>query len=224
MSPGITPNYASLRFTFFDLIMLNFTPVYRLLFYSYQHPTMHFLYSHLPSLKCSLSVTLVTYYPLVGGYRKKPDTDNVFEHYYKEGNGLSFTVEECVDGQFEDLANYHEREVSQLDYVAPLLLKSRDDEESKPYDGIVVAAEAIGKSIEQISEILLKSPLNWKPIADMPVLDLARSRKFRAYDIDFGLGRSTKVEVISANKVASRSVLDFQRTRWIASRSVSQMA
>ncbi|KAF3321449.1 malonyl-coenzyme A:anthocyanin 3-O-glucoside-6''-O-malonyltransferase [Carex littledalei] len=77
-------------------------------------------------------------------------------------------------------------------------------------DGIVVAAEAIGKSIAQISEILLKSPLNWKPIADMPVLNIAGSPKFRAYDIDFGLGRPTKVEIISLTK---KGVMSMEESR-----------
>ncbi|KAF3321450.1 malonyl-coenzyme A:anthocyanin 3-O-glucoside-6''-O-malonyltransferase-like protein [Carex littledalei] len=130
--PSITPDCASLPFTFFDLIMTTFTPVERLFFYSYRHPTVHFLSSHLPSLKRSLSLTLATYYPLAGGYRRKPGTDNELEHYYKEGDGVSFTVAECVDGRFEDLANDYERDVSQLDCLVPLLPKSGDDEESKP--------------------------------------------------------------------------------------------
>ncbi|XP_078166350.1 phenolic glucoside malonyltransferase 2-like [Carex rostrata] len=135
--PGTTTNRAPLPFTFFDVFWINLPPVDRLFFYPYRHPTAHFISSHLPSLKHSLSLALATY-PLAGGYHLKPGTDGELEHYYKEGDTVSFTVAECVDGQFEDLASNHERDVSQLDCLVPLLPKSGDDEELKPVFAVQV--------------------------------------------------------------------------------------
>ncbi|XP_078165574.1 anthocyanin 5-aromatic acyltransferase-like [Carex rostrata] len=136
--PGTTPNCASLPFTFFDVFWIILPPVERLFFYPYCHPTTHFLSSLLPSLKRSLSLALATYYPLAGSYRLKPGTDNKLEHYYNEGDAVPFTVAECVDGRFEDLASDHERDVSQLDCLVPLLLKSGDDQELKPVFAVQV--------------------------------------------------------------------------------------
>ncbi|XP_078152609.1 anthocyanin 5-aromatic acyltransferase-like [Carex rostrata] len=129
---GTTPSHASLPFTFLDIFWLNKSSVDRLFFYPYRHPTAHFLSSHLPSLKHSLSLTLTAYYPLAGGYRRKLGTDDEIVLHYNEGDGVCFTVAECVDHRFEDLASDHERDVSHLDCLVPLLPKPKDDEESKP--------------------------------------------------------------------------------------------
>jgi Transferase family len=132
--PGTTPNYASLPFTFLDVFWLLLPPVDRLFFYPYRHPTTHFMSSFLPSLKHSLSHALTTYYPLAGGYRRKPGTDNMIEHYYEEGDAVSFTVVECVDGhgRFEDLVSERERDVSQLECLVPQLSKPENDKELQP--------------------------------------------------------------------------------------------
>ncbi|KAJ3688602.1 hypothetical protein LUZ61_017766 [Rhynchospora tenuis] len=118
--PGTTPDHASLPFTYLDVFWILLPPVERLFFYRYPHSTTHFLSSFLPSLKSSLSLALKTYYPLAGGFRQIPGTDDRLEHYYVEGDAVSFTVAEC-SGQFEDLASDHERDVSQLECLVPVL-------------------------------------------------------------------------------------------------------
>jgi Transferase family len=123
--PGTTPDHASLPFTYFDVFWIIMPPVERLFFYHYPHDTDHFLSSLLPSLKSSLSQELKIYYPLAGGYRRTPGTDDKFEHFYLEGDGVSFTVAEC-NGQFEDIASDHERYVSQLNCLVPQLPKSEE--------------------------------------------------------------------------------------------------
>ncbi|XP_078174867.1 malonyl-coenzyme:anthocyanin 5-O-glucoside-6'''-O-malonyltransferase-like [Carex rostrata] len=121
--PGTKPDRTILPFTYFDVFWIVLPPVERLFFYPYPHPTKHFLTSLLPSLKSSLSLALKTYYPLAGGYRRTPGTDNKLEHYYVEGDAVSFTVAEC-NGPFEHLASDHERDVMQLRCLVPELPKS----------------------------------------------------------------------------------------------------
>ncbi|KAJ4778690.1 HXXXD-type acyl-transferase family protein [Rhynchospora pubera] len=123
--PGTTPDHASLPFTYFDIFWIILPPVERLFFYRYPHPTTHFLSSFLPSLKSSLSLALKTYYPLAGGFRQIPGTDDSLELYYVEGDAVPFTVAEC-SGQFEDLASYHERDVSQLECLVPVLPRQEE--------------------------------------------------------------------------------------------------
>ncbi|KAJ3688853.1 hypothetical protein LUZ61_018017 [Rhynchospora tenuis] len=123
--PGTTPDQTSLPFTYFDVFWIILPPVERLFFYRYPHSTTHFLSSFLPSLKSSLSLALRTYYPLAGGFRQTPGTDDRLELYYVEGDAVSFTVAEC-SGQFEDLASDHERDVSQLECLVPVLPRSEE--------------------------------------------------------------------------------------------------
>ncbi|KAJ4774332.1 HXXXD-type acyl-transferase family protein [Rhynchospora pubera] len=123
--PGTTPDHASLPFTYFDIFWINLPPVERLFFYRYPHPTTHFLSSLLPSLKSSLSLALKTYYPLAGGFRQIPGTDDSLELYYVEGDAVPFTVAEC-SGQFDDLASYHEQDVSQLECLVPVLPRQEE--------------------------------------------------------------------------------------------------
>lgn len=124
--PGTTPGRASLRFTYFDIFWIALPPVERLFFYHYPHSTDHFVSSLLPSLKSSLSLALKTYYPLAGGSRQIPGTENKYEHCYVEGDAVSFTVAECNGAQFEHLASDCERDVSQLNCLAPQLPKSEE--------------------------------------------------------------------------------------------------
>ncbi|KAJ3696507.1 hypothetical protein LUZ61_000212 [Rhynchospora tenuis] len=124
--PGTTPSHASLPFTFFDVRWMITPPFERLFFYPYCHTTLHFMTSLLLSLKHSLSLALETYYPLTGGFRRTPGTEDKLEHYYVEGDTVSFTVAKC-DGPFEDLASDHKRDISQLDHLIPRLSKSKDD-------------------------------------------------------------------------------------------------
>ncbi|KAJ3697190.1 hypothetical protein LUZ61_000895 [Rhynchospora tenuis] len=123
--PGTTPDHASLPFTYFDVFWIKLPPVERLFFYRYPHPTTHFISSFLPRLKSSLSQALKTYHHLAGNFRLIPGTDDRFEHYYVEGDAISFTVAEC-NGPFEDLTSDHERDVSQLEYLVPVLPRSEE--------------------------------------------------------------------------------------------------
>ncbi|KAJ3678615.1 hypothetical protein LUZ60_002418 [Juncus effusus] len=123
--PGSAPKNASLPFTFFDIFWIYLPPVDRLFFYPYPHPTSHFVSSLLPSLKSSLSLTLEKYYPLAGNYRRTPDTEDKFEHYYTDGDSISFTVAES-DGNFDNLSKDQEREVSLFEGLVPKLQKSND--------------------------------------------------------------------------------------------------
>ncbi|XP_078174854.1 malonyl-coenzyme:anthocyanin 5-O-glucoside-6'''-O-malonyltransferase-like [Carex rostrata] len=125
--PGTTPEHAILPFTYFDVFWIVVPPVERLFFYPYPHPTTHFLSSLLPSLKSSLSLALKTYYPLAGGFRRTSSTDDKLEHYYVEGDAVSFTVAECNNQfEFEHLASDHERDLLQLDCLVPELPKSEE--------------------------------------------------------------------------------------------------
>ena len=42
----------------------------------------------------------------------------------------------------------------------------------------------------------------------VPVLSVAGSPKFRAYDVDFGFGRPKKVEIVSVTKTGAMSVAE----------------
>ncbi|XP_078158730.1 anthocyanin 5-aromatic acyltransferase-like [Carex rostrata] len=79
-------------------------------------------------------------------------------------------------------------------------------------DGVIVAAEAVGNAIDQLSERLKKfSNLldEWATFSgDVPVLSVAGSPKFKVYDIDFRLGRPTKVEIVSVVKTGAMSVAE----------------
>ncbi|KAJ3678616.1 hypothetical protein LUZ60_002419 [Juncus effusus] len=123
--PNSTPDNVSLPFTFFDVYWVSFPPVERLFFYPYSHSTSHFLSFTLPSLKSSLSLTLKTYYPLAGHFRLTPQTKDKFEHYYVEGDSVSFLVVES-DGKFEDFSKDQEREVSSLEFLVPELPKNEE--------------------------------------------------------------------------------------------------
>ncbi|XP_078174634.1 phenolic glucoside malonyltransferase 1-like [Carex rostrata] len=78
-------------------------------------------------------------------------------------------------------------------------------------DGVIVAAEAVGNAIDKLSEGLnmLRNLSDKNTIFNgAPMLSVAGSPKFKVYDVDFGLGRPMKVEIVSAVKTGAMSVAD----------------
>ncbi|KAJ4773435.1 HXXXD-type acyl-transferase family protein [Rhynchospora pubera] len=80
-------------------------------------------------------------------------------------------------------------------------------------DGVFVATEAVGKAIDQLSE-RLKVVRKWLDeyvsLSGTPILSVAGSPKFKVFDVDFGLGRPSKVEIISATKTGAMSVAEIR--------------
>ncbi|KAJ4756145.1 hypothetical protein LUZ62_090550 [Rhynchospora pubera] len=76
-------------------------------------------------------------------------------------------------------------------------------------DGVYVAVEALGKAIDKLNE-RLKVPRSWFEHASLRgrILSVAGSPKFKVYDVNFGLGRPCKVEIISATKTGAMSVAE----------------
>ncbi|KAJ4790846.1 hypothetical protein LUZ62_042092 [Rhynchospora pubera] len=77
-------------------------------------------------------------------------------------------------------------------------------------DGVYVAVEALGKAIDKLNE-RLKVPRSWfDEHASLRgrILSVAGSPKFKVYDVNFGLGRPCKVEIISATKTGAMSVAE----------------
>ncbi|KAJ6850952.1 putative coumaroyl-CoA:anthocyanidin 3-O-glucoside-6''-O-coumaroyltransferase 2 [Iris pallida] len=117
---SITQHPASLPLTFFDILWLYTSPVERLFLYAFPHSTVVFTESYLPNLKSSLSLALHHFYPLAGRVRRSPDSADLYELHYEEGDSVSFTVAE-TDLDFLDLVGYHARDSSKLRSLAPRL-------------------------------------------------------------------------------------------------------
>ncbi|XP_072986926.1 phenolic glucoside malonyltransferase 2-like [Typha latifolia] len=135
----------SLPLTFFDVLWLAAGPVERLFFYPFPHTTSHFICSFLPTLKSSLSTTLQTFFPLAGTLRPIPGNDFKFELCYSDGDSISLTVAECVDGGFDILSGSDAREISNLRPFLPQLQKLGDSSSLLaiqvtvfPGDGVVI--------------------------------------------------------------------------------------
>ncbi|WOL07416.1 phenolic glucoside malonyltransferase 2-like [Canna indica] len=125
--PG-SVNEASLPFSFFDLPWLNLDPVERIFFFPFPHSTAHFVSETLPVIKSSLSLALCRFFPLVGRIRRSPADPDQFEIHYADGDSVSFSVAELVDGaDFADLSGSHERDIAKLLPLIPQLRKSSVD-------------------------------------------------------------------------------------------------
>ncbi|XP_072987262.1 anthocyanidin 3-O-glucoside 6''-O-acyltransferase-like [Typha latifolia] len=78
-------------------------------------------------------------------------------------------------------------------------------------DGIFIAAEAVGRAIEGLSDGL-QGAERWlekaKSIASNLPMSAAGSPKFRVYDVDFGWGRPAKVEVVSISETGAISMAE----------------
>ncbi|KAG0453315.1 hypothetical protein HPP92_025979 [Vanilla planifolia] len=118
------PPRDSLPLTPFDALWMNQSPVERLFFYSYPHSTDHFLCSHLPRLKSSLSHSLSVFYPLAGTIRRR-QSDGRFEIFCSPTDSVSLMVFEHLQGDsFLDLSGDHPRPVSSFLPLLPHLPKS----------------------------------------------------------------------------------------------------
>ncbi|XP_078179458.1 coumaroyl-CoA:anthocyanidin 3-O-glucoside-6''-O-coumaroyltransferase 1-like [Carex rostrata] len=135
----------SIPLTFFDVRWLNFAPVERLFFYSFQHSTSHFTSSCLPALKSSLSLALQSFFPLAGNIRLAPETTNKYEIHYVDCDYVLFTV--VKSDQYDELFGDHPREISKLKELVPRLSKNESDERQPvlaiqvtlfPYHGLVI--------------------------------------------------------------------------------------
>ncbi|KAJ0963595.1 hypothetical protein J5N97_028717 [Dioscorea zingiberensis] len=123
--PGSVPT-TSIPFTFFDILWLFYGPVKRLFFYSFPHSTSHFIKHQLPILKTSLSLTLQSFFPLSGQFRRSPISEDEFELYYSDGDSVSLLVTES-DGDFQALYGNQARSFKTLLALAPDLKLISDE-------------------------------------------------------------------------------------------------
>ncbi|KAF6143208.1 hypothetical protein GIB67_035622 [Kingdonia uniflora] len=118
--PGSVPQ-TSLPLTFFDLPILCMTsPVQILYFYELEVSKTHFMYSILPKMKHSLSLTLKHFFPFVGNLTWSPQSTkpNII---YVDGDSISFTAAES-NFNFNHLCGNYPRDVNAFTpLVAPLL-------------------------------------------------------------------------------------------------------
>ncbi|KAJ6850953.1 putative coumaroyl-CoA:anthocyanidin 3-O-glucoside-6''-O-coumaroyltransferase 2 [Iris pallida] len=81
-------------------------------------------------------------------------------------------------------------------------------------DGVIAAAEAIGRAIEGLKGGVSKclsgtlSKYLAQLVAECPPLIVVSSPKFKVYDVDFGWGRPLKVEVLSIKESGAMSLSD----------------
>ncbi|XP_077214525.1 malonyl-coenzyme A:anthocyanin 3-O-glucoside-6''-O-malonyltransferase-like [Tasmannia lanceolata] len=118
----------SILLTFFDVFMAQIHPVQLLFFYQYPHSTTHFLHTHFPNLKHSLSLSLQLFYPLAGHLTRSPETgDHVIR--YINGDSVALTIAES-DADFERLTTNLARPVKEFHHLVPPL--STSDTEKMP--------------------------------------------------------------------------------------------
>ncbi|RWR93054.1 LOW QUALITY PROTEIN: ATP-NAD kinase-like domain-containing protein [Cinnamomum micranthum f. kanehirae] len=71
-------------------------------------------------------------------------------------------------------------------------------------EGLVTAAEAIGRAVERLGDGVLRGAENWIPkyasMANKRIILVAGSPRFRVYETDFGWGRPRKTEVVSIDR------------------------
>ncbi|XP_010243532.1 PREDICTED: malonyl-CoA:anthocyanidin 5-O-glucoside-6''-O-malonyltransferase-like [Nelumbo nucifera] len=119
----------SLTLTFFDLYWLPFPGASEcLFFFDYPHSTTHFMECLLPSIKHSLSLTLVHFYPLAGSLSWQPlDSCKPAMINYVDGeSAVSLTIAEFNNGgdHFHHLSGKLVREVNASHLLAPPLSPS----------------------------------------------------------------------------------------------------
>lgn len=77
-------------------------------------------------------------------------------------------------------------------------------------DGVRVAADYVGRAIDELRHDALRYASTWPEIArsvgDKQPLTVAGSPAFRVYDRDFGWGRPVKVEVVSLGRNGAMSI------------------
>jgi hypothetical protein len=120
-SPPAPETAFSLPLNFFDVFWLNSPPVERVFFYHLTPGAGDDITSILSNLKSSLSQALAAFYPLAGGLRLTPGTDDRYELHYQPGDGVSFTIAE-YDADVDELAQDEPREVAKILPLVPPLL------------------------------------------------------------------------------------------------------
>ncbi|KAL3820976.1 hypothetical protein ACJIZ3_006881 [Penstemon smallii] len=121
----------SLPLTFFDIPLVHFHQIQRLLFYHHPCPRDHFLDTIIPKLKESLSLTLKHYVPLAGNLLYPIDTENKKPIIrYMPGDSVSLTIVEstkCLENLIFDFA----RDEDQFYDFVPQLPPVKDEIEYK---------------------------------------------------------------------------------------------
>ncbi|KAJ4970408.1 hypothetical protein NE237_003507 [Protea cynaroides] len=121
--PGsVTNTSTTFPLTFFDIHWLPLPPVELLFFYEFPYPISQFVESHLPSLKRSLSSTLIHFYPLAGNL-SWPHEPNQPMISYTEGDSVSFIFAES-DGDFNHVSSNHLRNAIDSRPLVPHLATS----------------------------------------------------------------------------------------------------
>ncbi|XP_077251708.1 malonyl-coenzyme A:anthocyanin 3-O-glucoside-6''-O-malonyltransferase-like [Tasmannia lanceolata] len=109
----------SVLLTFLDMFWYWVPPVQRLFFYQYPHPTTHFLNTHLPNIKHSLSLSLQLFYPLAGQLSLSLQTGNQ-EIRYINGDSVPLTIAES-NADFHRLTLNLARNVTEFHHLVPHL-------------------------------------------------------------------------------------------------------
>ncbi|XP_007043459.2 PREDICTED: coumaroyl-CoA:anthocyanidin 3-O-glucoside-6''-O-coumaroyltransferase 1 [Theobroma cacao] len=119
--PSSVPT-TSLPLTHFDLPWF---PCYieRLFFYKFSHPTLHFMETTLPMLKCSLSLTLQHFFPYAANIMCPQPPGKPYIHYI-DGDFVTFTVAESAADFNHVKANYP-RDIKLLRPFVPQLPPAR---------------------------------------------------------------------------------------------------
>ncbi|GMN61206.1 hypothetical protein TIFTF001_030285 [Ficus carica] len=126
--PGSVPT-TSLPLTFFDVPWLLCPHMKRLYFYQFPHPTHHFLHTHLPTLKHSLSLTLLHFFPFAAHLVSPPPPAK--PHFlFTDGDSVSLTVAES-SADFDFLSANHPRPVRALRPFVPDLAPTRADGDTR---------------------------------------------------------------------------------------------
>ncbi|KAF6152899.1 hypothetical protein GIB67_033470 [Kingdonia uniflora] len=117
--PGSVPQ-TSLPLTFLDLPLLCMYPAQFLYFYELKVSKTHFMYSIIPDMKHSLSLTLQHFFPFAGNVIWSPQSIKP-EIIYVDGDSIPFTTAES-NFNFKHLCGNYPRDVNELTPLAAPLL------------------------------------------------------------------------------------------------------
>ncbi|XP_020079883.1 coumaroyl-CoA:anthocyanidin 3-O-glucoside-6''-O-coumaroyltransferase 1-like [Ananas comosus] len=136
--PGSVPA-TTLPLTFFDASWLFTGPVERLFFFSYPHPTPHFLSHHLPPLLSSLSLSLRSFFPLAGRVDRPLSSDPPALSFSPSSHSLTLTLAES-SADFDLLSGDSPRHFAELYSLVPQLPPSSGDDDGDGDGSIPLAA------------------------------------------------------------------------------------
>lgn len=115
--PSGSVEETSLPLTFFDVLWVPIQPVRRVFFFEFSGSKTHFLTTHLPNIKRSLSFALQLFYPLSGTLALSPQTGE-HEIRYTNGDSVPLTVAES-DSDFHGLVADHPKDTAAFHPLAP---------------------------------------------------------------------------------------------------------